>query len=379
MTHILTLNGADFARFPTITVTRPSDLCTGDTGIASVGGRAATSHPVSLHELRRPFRPPLSPARYRIEIRAMADARIDQSLSPAQREGRGVGLIDLQIRDTSPAFGGLMLTLGKRAEKERLPWLRLTDGLPVLLQAPALRRGVRGVMAGRDPFSVRVAVPEIPDELDADSVCDLVLTADETTRLRQKTALQRARPSTAGGSWRFVTYCWGRRRRGLIRCRRSCRSIPASTRRRSTRFALRFRQRYRRDSRATGDGKTVTLAELVRQAIKRGEKVLVCAPSNLAVDNLLERLIDGGVNAVRLGHPARLLPSVVDHSLDALVERHPAVRQARKLLKEANALFRQADKYTRAKPEPGAKRAMREEARALRSDAFNIENQAGAT
>src|SRR5262245_53138813 len=75
-----------------------------------------------------------------------------KSLSPSQREERGVGLTDLQIRDTSPGFGGFILTFGKRDDR-RLPWLRLSDGSPVLLQAPALRRGVRGVMAGRDPFS----------------------------------------------------------------------------------------------------------------------------------------------------------------------------------------------------------------------------------
>ena len=124
-----------------------------------------------------------------------------------------------------------------------------------------------------------------------------------------------------------------------------------------------------------GTGKTTTLAELVRQAVARGERVLVCAPSNLAVDNLLERLIDGGLDAVRLGHPARVLPAVLSHTLDAVVERHPAVKQARKLVKEASALFRQADRYTRAKPEPGAKRAMRQEARGLMSDAFHIEKQ----
>ena len=78
-----------------------------------------------------------------------------------------------------------------------------------------------------------------------------------------------------------------------------------------------------------GTGKTTTLVELVRQAVRRGARVLVCAPSNLAVDNLLERLLERGEEAVRLGHPARVLPALRAHSLDLMVEDHPDNRQAR--------------------------------------------------
>ncbi len=47
-------------------------------------------------------------------------------------------------------------------------------------------------------------------------------------------------------------------------------------------------------------------------------QVLACAPSNIAVDNLVERLSgDSMTSLVRLGHPARVLPSVQRHSLDA--------------------------------------------------------------
>src|SRR5439155_4073528 len=90
-----------------------------------------------------------------------------------------------------------------------------------------------------------------------------------------------------------------------------------------------------------GTGKTTTVVELIRQAVRRGERVLACAPSNLAVDNLLERLLSGGEPALRLGHPARVLPALREHTLDLIVEDHQDTRQARKLAKEAFALFRQ--------------------------------------
>jgi predicted DNA helicase len=96
----------------------------------------------------------------------------------------------------------------------------------------------------------------------------------------------------------------------------------------------------------------------------------------MAVDNLLMRLLAAGERAVRLGHPARVLPELREHTLDLLVDNHPSVRIGRKLVKEARALFRQAGKYTRAKPEPGARREMRQEAKTLLADARRLEAQA---
>src|SRR5262249_20747930 len=83
-----------------------------------------------------------------------------------------------------------------------------------------------------------------------------------------------------------------------------------------------------------------------------------------------------GERAVRLGHPARVLPELRAHTLDLMVDEHDDVRLARKLAKEAFALFRKAAKYTRAKPEPGARRDMRQEARGLLADARRAGAQA---
>ena len=125
-----------------------------------------------------------------------------------------------------------------------------------------------------------------------------------------------------------------------------------------------------------GTGKTRTVVELIRQAVQRGDKVLACAPSNLAVDNLLERLLAAGERAVRLGHPARVMPALREHTLDLMVQDHVDVRLARKLAKEAFALRRKAARWTRARPEPGARQDMRQEARELLADARRLEAQA---
>jgi DNA polymerase alpha-associated DNA helicase A len=67
-----------------------------------------------------------------------------------------------------------------------------------------------------------------------------------------------------------------------------------------------------------GTGKTHTLIELIQQLVLRGSRILVCGPSNISVDNIVERLAPHKIPMVRLGHPARLLPAVLDHSLDVL-------------------------------------------------------------
>ncbi|KEZ44419.1 hypothetical protein SAPIO_CDS3417 [Scedosporium apiospermum] len=73
-----------------------------------------------------------------------------------------------------------------------------------------------------------------------------------------------------------------------------------------------------------GTGKTHTLIELILQLIKRNQRILVCGPSNISVDNIVERLSPHKIPILRLGHPARLLPSVLNHSLDVLTRTSEA-------------------------------------------------------
>ena len=73
-----------------------------------------------------------------------------------------------------------------------------------------------------------------------------------------------------------------------------------------------------------GTGKTHTLIELIIQMVRRRLRVLVCGPSKVSVDNIVERLAPNKVPVVRIGHPARLLPSVLEHSLEVLTHTSEA-------------------------------------------------------
>ncbi|KAG6296585.1 hypothetical protein E4U09_001702 [Claviceps aff. purpurea] len=86
-----------------------------------------------------------------------------------------------------------------------------------------------------------------------------------------------------------------------------------------------------------GTGKTHTLIELILQLVKRSQRILVCGPSNISVDNIVERLSPHKVPILRLGHPARLLPSVLNHSLDILTTTSEAGAIVRDVRAEMDA------------------------------------------
>ena len=127
-----------------------------------------------------------------------------------------------------------------------------------------------------------------------------------------------------------------------------------------------------------GTGKTTVLVEVVRRAAARGEKVLAAAPSNLAVDNLVERLVAAGIDAVRVGHPARVLPAVIEHTLDQKTQAHPQARIAAELVEEALRL-RADSRKRKQRRGPGRfseARAQEREARQLLAEARELEDRA---
>lgn len=333
-----------------------------------------------------------------LESRAEAQRAVDRGrkLSPADAQRTGHSLVDLTFVDDDAGLGGRYLVQLARHNRESLPWTRLDVGSPVVISqsssAAVAHPLARGVICERTSHGVRVALDEVPEGLDEHDLLRIDLSNDEIAVARQRTALQLAEYAQADRLSELRDVLLGRREPEFaappdgeatesaadaeqpVADEASAPRLNASQRE-AVRFALSARDIALIHG-PPGTGKTTTVAEAIRRLVERGEKVLASAPSNIGVDNLFERLLDAGLRAVRLGHPARVLPQLRANTLDLLVEEHHDVRLAHKLVKDALRLFRRADRYTRAKPKPRERQQIRQEAKSLLADARRLEAQA---
>lgn len=124
-----------------------------------------------------------------------------------------------------------------------------------------------------------------------------------------------------------------------------------------------------------GTGKTTTLVEAIIRTLITENQVLVCAPSNAAIDLLVEKLSERRVNVVRIGHPARVTEGSLSKTLDARIADHPQFSELRRMRKRMEELRNRALKFKRTYgfSEREERRMLLEESRMLKSDADLLE------
>jgi len=124
-----------------------------------------------------------------------------------------------------------------------------------------------------------------------------------------------------------------------------------------------------------GTGKTTTLVQVILETIRRERRVLVCAPSNTAVDLLTEKLAEHGVNVIRLGNPSRVSDLLLKHTLDAGVMAHASYAKMHAMRQTAEQHRDTASEHVRnfGFEERQHRQWLREEARTLRQAADDLE------
>ena len=87
-----------------------------------------------------------------------------------------------------------------------------------------------------------------------------------------------------------------------------------------------------------GTGKTTTLVEAIYETLHREPQVLVCAQSNMAVDWISEKLVDRGVNVLRIGNPTRVNDKMLSFTYERRFENHPLYPELWSIRKELRLL-----------------------------------------
>lgn len=125
-----------------------------------------------------------------------------------------------------------------------------------------------------------------------------------------------------------------------------------------------------------GTGKTTTLVEAIRQTLQNEAQVLVCSPSNTAVDLMTEKLVRQGIRVLRLGNPARVSEEVIANTLDAKIAAHASYKDLKSLRKTADEYFRMAGKYKRSfgKEERMQRQLLYAEAKKIVAEARQLED-----
>lgn len=270
------------------------------------------------------------------------------------RESLGKTVRSLQIDDVESGLGGMPLLKVSRepAGEELVPFHALSNGDNVLVTFPpgSEPQTVEGTMYRVDDYKAVVALNGPPPARWERGRCQIDLIGSDATYRRMKRALDAVREA---------------KKNRLAELRELFIGEAKPKRQPKVKKSLTFfnedLNEFQQDAVAVclaaddaalihgppGTGKTTVLCEVIRQAVARGQRVLATAPSNIAVDNMLEKLHEASIRVVRLGHPARTLEFLRHNNLAALVEEDPAYEEVRELDAHRERLVKRKSRFGR--------------------------------
>lgn len=298
--------------------------------------------------------------------------RLLKTRSDAELQARGICLLRLEVADLEPGFGGRLHAVLRNSRGGDLPAHKFSPGDVVAVRASRDAEPVTsGVVVKARGAAITIALDD--EEADLPGLVRLDRLATDVTFRRLDASLRDVGRERRGEEGRFLEVMFGEREPEFAERPRDDevtwfdRDLDPSQRE-AVLLALRA-EHVALIHGPPGTGKTTAVVEFVRQAVQRGEKVLACAPSNVAVDNLAERLARAGVRVVRIGHPARIAANVRDVSLDALVEGAPEQKLLRDVRREVDQGLRAVHKAKNPRDRFNARGAVRQ----LRAELRQIE------
>ena len=248
----------------------------------------------------------------------------------------GVSLFDLRARAQGRFFGDDIIVF-EAQDGGRLPEHRFSHGDIVLISRsrPWGEKVVEGVVLDRGPTRLRVVVGERPRDVRKGG-WRLDRGANRVAHDRMHEALVSFHSTEGDGGTVLRELILGNVLdinesaslspdiRGRLKQRGPSPDLGHLNESQQAAIQTALAQRLTLIQGPPGTGKTTTATHLLRVLAQRGSgPLLATAESNVAVDNLLEGLLDLGVKALRIGRPVKVRESLRSATLDAVLEHHP--------------------------------------------------------
>uniref|UniRef100_A0A673MUY0 DNA helicase n=1 Tax=Sinocyclocheilus rhinocerous TaxID=307959 RepID=A0A673MUY0_9TELE len=300
-----------------------------------------------------------------------------ENLSPKNLQHKGVYLLKLQIASQHTGMYGRLLVVfepRKSIGPSILPSNTFGPGDIIgLYQAEGQDQPSQlgsGVVTRVTQASLTVAFDNTQDgmNLDRDGLYNLMKLANDVTYRRLSSALKSLNGYSSGPASHLISVLFGYSEPGILSHHNTGLD---NSQKEAVSFAI-SQKDVAIIHGPPGTGKTTTVVEVILQAVKQEQKVLCCAPSNVAVDNLVERLAKSKVKVLRLGHPARLLESIQKHSLDAVLAHSDNTNIISDIRKDMDKAFNEMKKAR----DKGQRSNLRLEIRELRRELRTREEMA---